>query len=128
MLFMTWNLVNGIRPTLNSHISQYINGFDVIQIGGDNLFKVLSNDRSYAIFRLETRKLRRFTKNCREPSRLAIATATRVLRDPFSNKFFLILGFCAEYILGFFVRGFLCYKRTSWCLLFRHNLWNTFSL
>ena len=48
MLIMTWNLVNGIRLTLNAHIFQYINDFDVIQIGGDSLFKELSNDRSYA--------------------------------------------------------------------------------
>ena len=34
-----------IRLTLNVHISQYINVFDVIQIGGDSLFKELSNDR-----------------------------------------------------------------------------------
>ena len=28
-----------IRLTLNAHISQSINGFDVIQIGGDSLFQ-----------------------------------------------------------------------------------------
>ena len=50
MLFMTLNLVNGIRLNLNANISQFINGFDVIQIGGDSLFKELFNDRSYAQF------------------------------------------------------------------------------
>ena len=62
LLFVTWNIVNGIRLTLNSHISQFMNGFDVVQIGGDSLFQDLSNERSYAQFRWELRKLRLFYK------------------------------------------------------------------
>ena len=51
LLCVTWNLVNGIRLTFNAHISQYINGFYVIQIGDDSLYKELSSDRSYVQFR-----------------------------------------------------------------------------
>lgn len=92
----------------------------MIQIGGDSLFKDLSKDRSYAQFCWETRKLPPFYEE------LPRAIATRGLQDAFLNQFFLFfLGFCAEYILGFLVRGSLCYIRTFWCSLFTYNLWNT---
>ena len=85
LLFMTWNLVNGIRLTLNAHISQSINGFDVIQIGGDSLFKELSNYRSYAQFRWETRKLWLFYEELTKlfrlgPNRPDVARPDRAVR------------------------------------------------
>ena len=54
-----------IRLIVNAHISKYINGFNVIQIGGDILFQDVSNDRSYAHFGWEMKKLWLFTKHRR---------------------------------------------------------------
>ena len=56
---------NGIRLTVNAYISQYRNGFNVIQIGRDILLKEHSNDMSYANSAEKRKSYTCFTKHCR---------------------------------------------------------------
>ena len=58
--------MNDIRLILNAHISEYINAFDVIQIGGDSLFQELPTIDHMPNSAEKRERYSRFTKKYRD--------------------------------------------------------------